>query len=771
MLRRLPRPYTRLIPAFGRPVALMPPALFAAVSPLSSRMPMLLLALVVLAAVVIIATRRQWQAWLDRRRVVQEPPRNESLRTRDERLKLALWASGEHFWDYDLVQRKLYRMRADELAVHSSEITVLTRHGEVPAIHPDDVGLVMERLRLHLQGTAPLFMSEHRMDIRKNGQWIWVRARGRVVERDDEGKPVRIAGTARDITLSRNAEYEHRIAGEVMRSMNEAVAVLDWAHHFITINPAFTRITGYSEDEVIGQPSSMLDSDQHDAAFFERMNAELLHTGHWSGEVWKARKDGEEILCRIETNVVPDASGERLLYVQVLTDITEQKRAEQELRYLANYDTLTSLPNRSLLSERLSRAIVRARREQGHVAVLFIDLDRFKDINDSLGHATGDRILRAAASRVQQTVGAQHTVARLSGDEFTVVLEDIESLADAEQVAQRLIDAFRIPLNFGERLEMAVSPSIGISLYPQHAQVPTELLKHADTAMYQAKALGRHTYQVYSESMDEKTRHRAILASALRRALERNELSLVFQPRLALAAQRVTAVEALMRWDSPEFGMVSPAQFIPLAEESGLILELGAWALREACMRLRSWHDDGLQELTVAVNVSAMQLQRGDLPHVVARTLAETGIPAERLELELTESVIMANPQQNADTLRACRELGISLAIDDFGTGYSSLAYLKRLPLTTLKIDREFVGDLTHDSEDAAITSTIITMGRSLSLKVVAEGVETREQYEFLREHGCDEVQGHWISQALDPDQCVRFIRDAYPESGIRAAS
>lgn len=770
MLRRLPRPYTRLIPAFGRLVALMPPALFAAVLPLSSRL-LLLLALAVLVGVFVIATRRHWQAWLDRRRIAREPPRNESLRTRDERLKLALWASGEHFWDYDLVQRKLYRMRADELSVHSSEITVLTRHGEVPAIHPDDVGLVMERLRLHLQGTAPLFMSEHRMDIRKNGQWIWVRARGRVVERDAEGRPVRIAGTARDITLSRNAEYEHRIAGEVMRSMNEAVAVLDWAYHFITINPAFTRITGYSEDEVIGQPSSMLDSDQHDAAFFERMNAELLHTGHWSGEVWKARKDGEEILCRIETNVVPDASGERLLYVQVLTDITEQKRAEQELRYLANYDTLTSLPNRSLLSERLSRAIVRARREQGHVAVLFIDLDRFKDINDSLGHATGDRILRAAASRVQQTVGAQHTVARLSGDEFTVVLEDIQSLADAEHVAQRLIEAFRNPLNFGERLEMSVSPSIGISLYPQHAQVPTELLKHADTAMYQAKALGRHTYQVYSESMDEKTRHRAILASALRRALERNELSLVFQPRLALAPQRITAVEALMRWDSPEFGMVSPAQFIPLAEESGLILELGAWALRDACLRLRSWHDEGLRDLTVAVNVSAMQLQRGDLPHVVARTLAETGIPADRLELELTESVIMANPQQNADTLRACRELGISLAIDDFGTGYSSLAYLKRLPLTTLKIDREFVGDLTHDSEDAAITSTIITMGRSLSLKVVAEGVETREQYEFLREHGCDEVQGHWISHALAPDQCLHFIRDAYPESGIRAAS
>ncbi|WAC61880.1 EAL domain-containing protein [Pseudoxanthomonas sp. SL93] len=746
-------------------------ALLATASPLSSRPALMLLAGVVLLVVIVIATRHGWRAWLDAQRPPVEPPRSEVLRSRDERLKLALWASGEQFWDYDLVQRKLHRMRADENAVQTADITVLTRLGEVPTIHGEDLPLVMERLRLHLQGKTPLFMSEHRMDVQGNGTWVWVRARGRVVERDGEGRPVRIAGTARDITASRHAEYEHRIAGEVMRSMNEAVAVLDWGHQFVTINPAFTRITGYAEEEVIGHAMTMLDSDQHEEAFFERMNRELRQTGRWSGEVWKVRKDGEEILCRIETNVVPDASGERPLYVQVLTDITEQKRAEQELRYLANYDTLTSLPNRSLLSERLSRAIVRARREHGHVAVLFIDLDRFKDINDSLGHATGDRILRAAAARVQQTVGTQHTVARLSGDEFTVVLEDIGGMADAEEVAQRIIHAFRAPLNFGERLELAVSPSIGISLYPEHAQVPTELLKHADTAMYQAKAIGRHTYQVYSESMDEKNRHRAILASALRRAIDRNELSLVFQPRLSISRQRVTGVEALLRWDSKEFGMVSPAQFIPLAEESGMILELGAWALREACLTLREWHEDGLEELCVAVNVSATQLQRGDLQTVVARTLEETRIPANRLELELTESVIMANPEQNADTLRACRRLGISLAIDDFGTGYSSLAYLKRLPLTTLKIDREFISDLTHDTDDEAITSTIITMGQSLALKVVAEGVETYDQYEFLRNHGCDEVQGHWVSQALSADQCLRFIREYYPGSGIRVAS
>ena len=725
-------------------------------------------ALLVLVVVLAIAAQRYW---LSRQREPLEPPRTESQRERDEHLKLALWASGEHFWDYDLIGRRMHHMRADESVAHSAEITVLTRQGDVPPIHELDLPLVMECLRSHLQGETPLFMSEHRMDLAGNGTWAWVRARGRVVERDAEGRPLRIAGTARDITASRNAEYEHRIASEVMRSMSEAVAVLDWDYNFIAVNQAFTRITGYDDTEVIGKPMEMLDSGLQDAALHQRMRDDIGREGRWSGEMWKLRKDGEEILCKIETNVVPDASGQRNLYVQVLNDITEQKRAEQELRYLANYDTLTSLPNRSLLSERLSRAIVRARREDGKVAVLFIDLDRFKDINDSLGHATGDRILRAAAARVQQTVGAQHTVARLSGDEFTVVLEDVASMEDAEIIAQQIIDAFMLPLSFGERLELSVSPSIGISLYPDHAQVPTDLLKHADTAMYQAKAAGRHTYQVYSETMDEKTRHRAILASALRRALERDELALVFQPRLSLTEHRITGVEALLRWQSKDFGEVSPGQFIPLAEESGLILEIGAWALRQALMTLHSWHQQGMTGLTVAVNVSALQLQRGDLSDVVAQILAETGVSAHCLELELTESVIMANPEKNADTLRACRRLGVSLAIDDFGTGYSSLAYLKRLPLTTLKIDQEFVGDLTHDTDDEAITSTIINMGHSLSLNVIAEGVETAAQLQFLRDHGCDEIQGHWISHALAPDACLRFIREYGMGHEIAAAS
>jgi len=579
-----------------------------------------------------------------------------------------------------------------------------------------------------------------------------------VVERDPNGRALRVAGTARDISASRSAERERRVSSEVLRSMAEAVAVFDRDFVFISVNPAFTRMTGYSDTEVIGRPTRVLDSAQHDPDLYHQMRAQLERNGRWSGELWQQRKDGGDFLCWLQASAVEDASEQREHYVAVLSDITEQKKAEQELRYLANYDTLTSLPNRTLLSERLSRAIVRARRHQTKIALLFLDLDRFKDINDSLGHAAGDRILRAAASRLQQTVGQQHTAARLGGDEFTVVLEHIPTAEEAEQVARDIIEAFSAPLDFNERHDLAISPSIGIALYPDHAQVPTDLLKHADTAMYQAKALGRRTFMRYHENMDVEVRRRATLSAALRKVIGRGELHVVFQPRLALPYQRITGVEALLRWRSPEHGDVPPAQFIPLAEESGMILEIGEWVLREACMQLKRWRDAGLTDITMAVNVSALQLLRGDLPGLVARVLADTGVPPHCLELELTETVLMANAQSTAETLQGFRELGVGLAIDDFGTGYSSLSYLKRLPITTIKIDKAFIDDLTHDPDDEAITSTVITMAHSLGLTVVAEGVETADQMRFLHEHACDEIQGYLLARPLDADQCATFI-------------
>jgi diguanylate cyclase (GGDEF)-like protein/PAS domain S-box-containing protein len=730
-----------------------------AVEPPAWRHPLALAAYALLGVMLVGATA--WQ-WTRRRR--RERGFFRQIQEREERLKLALWASGEQFWDYDLARGELHWMRADDDSETHPDIDVRTDIDNEHEIHPEDLPLVRDRLRQHLRGQSPLFLSEHRVRKDDGNGWLWVRARGRVVERDGaSGRARRVAGTARDITISRRAERERRIASEVLRSMTEAVAVFDRDFRFVAVNPAFARMSGYGEAEVVGRSTSLLDSSQHDPGFYSQMRAELERTGRWSGEMWQQRKDGDEFLCWIHSGVVHDSGGQRSHYVAVLTDITDQKRAEQELRYLANYDTLTSLPNRALLSERLSQAIVRARRKGSRIAVLFLDLDRFKDINDSMGHAAGDRILRAAASRLQQTVGSQHTVARLGGDEFTVVLEDLATPEEAEKVAREVITAFEAPLEIDENQDVAISPSIGISLYPDNAQVPTDLLKHADTAMYQAKAAGRRTFMRYTESMDVAIRHRATVSGALRKVLDRDELRLVFQPRLSLPEGRITGVEALLRWSSGEHGEIPPSQFIPLAEESGLILEIGEWALREACHTLQRWRLHGLHDVSMAVNVSSLQLLRGDLPTVVARVLEDTGVPADRLELELTESVIMANAEHTMATLQAFRRLGVSLAIDDFGTGYSSLAYLKRLPINTLKIDKEFIGDLTRDPDDEAITSTVITMAHSLELNVVAEGVETEAQVQFLREHGCDEIQGYWVSVPLEAHRCLAFIRTWSP--------
>jgi len=719
-----------------------------------------------LAALLVIAGA--WLAW--HRRRVLERGYFDRIRDREERLKLALWGSGEQYWDYDLALGELQRMTVTDDVRGANDISVATEVESDHRIHPDDLPLVRARLREHLRGDSARFLSEHRVP-GDDGDWIWVRARGRVVERDLDGRARRLAGTARNITHSRHAEHERRIATEVLRSMTEAVCVLDRDFDFISINPAFARMTGYASAEVIGRNASVMDSTQHTASYYTEIRGELRHQGRWSGELWQKRKDGEEFLCAYECSSLQEGDGGDTRYVLVLNDITDQKRAEQELRYLANFDPLTNLPNRTLLAERLSRAIVRARRQGERLALLFLDLDRFKDINDSLGHAAGDRILCAAAARLQETVGSRHTVARLGGDEFTVVLENLGTPAQAEEAASAVIAAFEQPLLLDDEQEIAITPSVGISLYPDNAQTPTELLKQADTAMYQAKAAGRRTWMRYTDALDINIRQRATVSAALRKVLDRGELRLAYQPRLSLAESRIVSVEALLRWRTRDNVDIPPAEFIPLAEESGLILEIGEWVLREACFTLAQWHRQGLAGLGVSVNVSALQLVRGDFPAVVKRVLEQSGLPPGSLELELTETVVMANAQHTADKLRAFRDLGVSLAIDDFGTGYSSLAYLKRLPINTLKIDKEFVDDLSHGSEDAAITTTVLAMARSLGLNVVAEGVETTSQLNFLRAHRCNEIQGYWLSPPLERQHCLAFIRDWSPSrAGIAGA-
>ncbi len=681
------------------------------------------------------------------------------LQDREGRLRLALWGSSDEFWDLDMDSGVLTRLSAARSLGKQQEEIHSVYDWVRENVHPDDQRAIAQRLDDHIHNKAPLFESEQRVRMR-NGAWIWVLARGKIVERNAEGRPTRICGTARDITATREADRERRIVQKVITSMREAVTVCDLDFNFIAVNPAFTRITGWQESEVIGRSASLLNCAQHSAEYYQNMRESISREGLWRGELWQRRKDGEEFLSWLQSSEVRDAQGQRTHFVGVLTDITERKRNEQELRYLANYDTLTGLPNRTLLSERLGHAVIRARRGGRKVAVLFLDLDRFKHVNDSMGHAAGDRMLKAAGARLRDNVRDGDTVARIGGDEFTVVLEEIVDAGEAERVAQKLISAFEKPLELNDGQDVVISPSIGISLYPDHAQTPTDLLKFADTAMYQAKDRGRKTYMVYTESMDAAARMRATLVGALRKAMERNEFSLVYQPKLSLLDEHLTGVEALLRWHSEELGEISPATFIPVAEESGLIIEIGDWVLQRACEQLAQWQRDGVRDISMSVNLSVLQLQRSDLIQRLCDILAANDIAPNQLEIELTESVIMANAEQSINTLRQLKAVGVTLSIDDFGTGYSSLSYLRRLPIDTLKIDKEFVGDITTDPDDEAITATVINMAHSLGLNVIAEGVETAEQAEYLREQGCDEIQGHWLSKPLPPDACFKFIRD-----------
>ncbi len=698
-----------------------------------------------------------WDA--QRRKRTEERRHHREIKEREDRLRLALWGSSDMFWDLDMDSGELAVLSADRSLGSQREQTLSVYEWLRTSVHGDDQRMIAQRLDDHITGKSALFESEQRVQL-ADQSWIWMLARGKIVERNEAGRPLRICGTVRNVTATREAERERRIAQEVISSMGEAVTVTDLEFRFVSVNPAFTRITGWQEHEVLGRSAALLNCAQHSPEHYQTLRDTIMSEGHWRGELWQRRKDGDEFLSWLQSSEVRDAHGERTHFVQVLTDITERKRNEQELRYLANYDTLTGLPNRTLLAERLGHAVVRARRGGRKVAVLFLDLDRFKHVNDSMGHAAGDRMLKAAGSRLRDNVRDGDTVARIGGDEFTVVLEDVVDATESERVAQKLITAFEKPLELEDGQDVVISPSIGISLYPDHGQTPTDLLKFADTAMYQAKERGRKTWMVYTESMDAAARLRATMIGALRKALERGEFSIVYQPKLSLLDDRLTGVEALLRWHSEELGEVPPTVFIPIAEETGLILEIGDWVLVQACAQLAAWHRAGLRDISMSVNISVLQLQRGELTQRLCDILADNDMAPNQLELELTESMVMANAEQSITTLRQLKAVGVTLSIDDFGTGYSSLAYLKRLPIDTLKIDKEFVGDITTDPDDEAITATVITMAHSLGLNVVAEGVEVEEQVEYLREQGCDEVQGHWLSKALPPGQCFAFLRE-----------
>jgi diguanylate cyclase (GGDEF)-like protein len=487
-----------------------------------------------------------------------------------------------------------------------------------------------------------------------------------------------------------------------------------------------------------------------------------------SAEIEVYRKDRTKKWVLMNLRVARDASGGITLYEGTVEDITDRKAAEKRVQYLAYYDALTGLPNRTLLQDRIAKALASARRQKHKVALLFLDLDRFKDINDSLGHSFGDILLQEVSARLRGWAREQDTVARLGGDEFLIVLTNVKDIPDAAVAAERLMDTMAAGFVI-QGHSLSVSCSMGISVFPEHGADSETLIKHADAAMYCAKEQGRNNFQFFTADMNDQVVERLTLENSLRLALEKEELFLVYQPQMDIATGRITGLEALLRWEHPKLGLVPPDKFIRIAENTGLIMPIGEWVLRTACAQARKWQEEGLLAVPVAINVSAVQFRQDGFCDLIGRVLCETGLASEYLELELTESLLLSNAHVTFSVLQDLRAMGLKLAIDDFGTGYSSLSYLKHFPVSKLKIDRSFIRDVAMNPDDAAITTAIISMAKSLNLKVIAEGVEDEAQMSFLRAHQCDEIQGYYFSKPLTVDKVAAKLRGDHPEAYVRA--
>lgn len=587
---------------------------------------------------------------------------------------------------------------------------------------------------------------------------------GTAVPVEFSARPIAIGGRlyiqsiCRDMTERKQAEEQQRQAATVFDNTMEAIMIADAERNILAVNKAYTKITGYEPEEVVGKNPRLNQSGKHDQDFYREIWQTLERTGQWQGELWNRRKDGELYPVWENISVVKDDKGRITHHIAVMADISPIKQAEERLTYLAHYDALTELPNRLTFTTNLEHALERAKRHQRKVALLFLDLDHFKLINDTLGHAAGDRLLEVIAKRLKNSVRAEDLAARLGGDEFTVILEEINHPEDAALLAEKIILAVAGPVRVGDH-EVVTSTSIGISIYPDDASSAGDLAKAADTAMYRAKNRGRHTYEFYTSELTAQALQRLSTENGLRHALAHDEFILYYQPQIELATGKTLGLEALLRWQCPESGIILPDQFIGVAEDSGLIDAIGECVLNKAFAQARHWREAGLPPMRIAINLSGHQIIYGHLLATVRSALAQNGFKSgdTLFELEITETVLQSG-ESVVTTLQELQKLGFSIAIDDFGTGYSSLSHLKNLPVDTLKIDRAFLRNIPYDSNNRAITAAIISMGHSLGLKVVAEGVETTAQLDFLRQQGCDEAQGFLFSKPVPAEHMAAFL-------------
>jgi diguanylate cyclase (GGDEF)-like protein/PAS domain S-box-containing protein len=549
-----------------------------------------------------------------------------------------------------------------------------------------------------------------------------------------------------------------KLLAAALEAAANSITVTDAKGNIVWTNPAFSALYGYSAEEVMGKNCSLLRSDVQDARFYKEMWDVISSGRTWRGEIVNRRKDGALIPEEMTITPVESQPGTITHFIAIKQDISERKLAQQRVNYLAYYDALTGLPNRMLLREHLNTAVAAARRRGRGVALLFLDLDRFKIINDSLGHSFGDLLLRQVASRLKNEIRQEDTVARVGGDEFLILLNNVENFAEVEVIATRIVKSVMGEFVIQGRT-VSVTCSLGISVFPEHGEDAEALIKNADMAMYSAKEQGSNTFCFFTDEMNMVLMERLNLENGLRSAIDKGELFLVYQPQINIANGSVIGMEALIRWQSREWGLVMPDRFIRVAENSGLIVPIGEWVLRTACRQMKQWQDNGLLLAPIAVNVSAVQFRQEGFRELIKQVLDETGLDPQYLELELTESLLLSNEDVMFEVLNGLKSMGLKLAIDDFGTGYSSLSYLRQFPVTKLKIDRSFIREVELNLDDAAITAAIISMAKVLDLKVIAEGIENEAQLLFLMKHECDEGQGYFFSRPLNVQAVESFLR------------
>ena len=564
-------------------------------------------------------------------------------------------------------------------------------------------------------------------------------------------------GVIRDITDRQQAYDQIRKLSRAVEQSPSVVMIMDTRGIVEYVNPKFTQQTGYIPEEVIGEDPNILKSDTVPPGNYKQIWEDIISGKEWEGEFTNVKKNCELYWEFVQISPIRNSNGEITHVIKVSEDITERKKAEETIQRMAYYDNLTGLPNRTLFNDRLTQAIAHAQRKNEILAVLFLDLDRFKLINDTLGHAMGDKLLQSVSNKLKEYVRKDDTVSRSSGDEFTLLFTGITNTKDVEMMAQKIIKALRQPFVFGNH-ELNITTSLGIAIYPKDGKNGETLLKNADTAMYHAKERGRDNFECYNHSLHEKATKKLLLDTKLRLALEKDQFILHYQPQIEIHTEQIVGVEALLRWQHPDLGLVSPMDFISTAEGSGMIVPIGEWVLRTACMQIKSWQNLGIPPIRISVNLSAQSFIRQNLVEVINKTLKQTGVSPHLLEIEITESTIMKNIESTIYKLSKLKELGINISIDDFGTGYSSLSYLRKFPIHTLKIDGSFIRDILGNQDDAAIVTAIIAMAKKLRLKLVAEGVETKEQLAFLKQQKCDMAQGYLISRPLPTREIEKLL-------------